>query len=173
MLIPVNEYLPGTCLPPHLSPFVETNMTSYVPPEKKRLINLKLGIAEPEPTEENKINNDIDKKVKIKVENSQKSDIKKNTEDSDEEESEETNDNGMRVDLESPGEESVDEDTEISESEDETTKSNDVSDKFQTNLIIFFLFCYIKLKTIIIFLRNQKKLPCLKVSHQQLTKVWF
>lgn len=43
MLLPVEDYLPGTCLPPHLSPFSEATATSYVPPEKQRLINMKLG----------------------------------------------------------------------------------------------------------------------------------
>lgn len=126
MLIPVEEYLPGMCLPPHLSPFVETNISSYVPPEKKRLINMKLGIVEPESSKENLVKNvikenDNKNKIKTKIDESQKSENNKNTSD---EEDEEMNDNGMHVDLDSPGEESVDEDTEISESEDETNKIN-------------------------------------------------
>ena len=130
MLIPVEEYLPGMCLPPHLSPFVETNISSYVPPEKKRLINMKLGIVEPESSKENLVKNvikenDNKNKIKTKIDESQKSENNKNTSD---EEDEEMNDNGMHVDLDSPGEESVDEDTEISESEDETNKINNVRD---------------------------------------------
>jgi len=128
MLIPVDEYLPGATLPPHLSPFVETNESSYVPPEKKRLINLKQGIVEePEPT---KKTNENEKKGassnNIKNEKSQsksqKSEPKKTVYKKDEEDENDLEDNGMRVDLDSPGEESVDEDTEISESEDETDK---------------------------------------------------
>jgi len=46
MILPVDEYLPGAVLPPHLSPFVETTEGGYVPPEKKRLINMKLGISD-------------------------------------------------------------------------------------------------------------------------------
>lgn len=46
MLLPVNDYLPGAILPPHLSPFVEIKEGDYVPPEKQRLIKMKLGINE-------------------------------------------------------------------------------------------------------------------------------
>ena len=51
MLLTVEEYFPGACLPPHLSPFVEVNVGSYVPPEKQRLIKMKLGIVDEEKTE--------------------------------------------------------------------------------------------------------------------------
>jgi pescadillo protein len=44
MLLPVDNYLPGAVLPPHLSPFTETNESGYVPPEKQRLNKLKLGL---------------------------------------------------------------------------------------------------------------------------------
>ena len=55
MLLPVDDYLPGATLPPHLSPFVDIQEGDYVPPEKQRLIKLKLGITD---TEENKEGND-------------------------------------------------------------------------------------------------------------------
>ena len=48
VLLPVNDYLPGAVLPPHLSPFVEEKEGDYVPPEKQRLINMKLGIVDEE-----------------------------------------------------------------------------------------------------------------------------
>lgn len=139
MILPVEEYLPGACLPPHLSPFVEANDSSYVPPEKKRLIKMKLGIADSNETtvksenDENTNTENTDNaknveisqkseeknKVKIvkKVEKEAKKEVKKEVE-------ELLGDNGMKVDLDSPGEESVDEDTEISESEDETEKTD-------------------------------------------------
>jgi len=46
MLLTVDDYLPGAILPPHLSPFVEIKEGDYVPPEKQRLIKMKLGINE-------------------------------------------------------------------------------------------------------------------------------
>jgi pescadillo len=46
MLLPTEEYLPGNVLPPHLSPFAETSDGGYIPPEKQRLIKLKLGIKD-------------------------------------------------------------------------------------------------------------------------------
>lgn len=76
MLLPVDEYLPGAVLPPHLSPFVETSDSGYLPPEKQRLINLKLGIVDEKETvkavEEEEESKSDDKK------NSQMSDKKQN-----------------------------------------------------------------------------------------------
>ena len=46
MLLPVDDYLPGALLPPHLSPFVEANEGDYIPPEKQRLIKMKLGLPD-------------------------------------------------------------------------------------------------------------------------------
>lgn len=127
MLLPVEDYLPGACLPPHLSPFVETTETSYVPPEKQRLIKMKLGITE-EPTTENTKNNVEKKKVDgssaAKKENKKKPSAAPVVDKKESEDEGDLEDNGMKVDLDSPGEESVDEDTEISESEDETEKNN-------------------------------------------------
>jgi len=48
MILPVDDYLPGAILPPHLSPFVEIKEGDYVPPEKQRLIKMKLGIQDNE-----------------------------------------------------------------------------------------------------------------------------
>jgi pescadillo len=46
MLLPCEDYLPGAILPPHLSPFVDETEGEYVPPEKQRLLKMKLGIRE-------------------------------------------------------------------------------------------------------------------------------
>ncbi len=129
MLLPVEDYLPGTCLPPHLSPFSEATATSYVPPEKQRLINMKLGIPNEGPN----------KKVTDQPAQQQQPTVKTDTKKVEAKKQvvapegkkngaaavgndEDLEDNGMRVDLDSPGEESVDEETEISESEDEAEK---------------------------------------------------
>lgn len=51
MLLPVDDYLPVAVLPPHLSPFDDTNDHGYIPPEKQKLIKMKLGITDPEEKE--------------------------------------------------------------------------------------------------------------------------
>lgn len=37
-LLPVSDYSPGTCLPPHLSPFTEEGPGDYIPPERIQAI---------------------------------------------------------------------------------------------------------------------------------------
>jgi len=45
LLLPVKSYFPGSPLPPHLSPFLEEREGDYVPPEKKKLLELQSGIG--------------------------------------------------------------------------------------------------------------------------------
>ena len=134
MLLPVDEYLPGAILPPHLSPFVEEGQGGYVPPEKKRLIKMKLGIAEePQKAEIQQVekvqletlNEEKTKNVKndsqeTKIEPKEPAAKKLNQEeDEDDEEKEDEEMHGMRVDLESPDEESESEEEVIEESDEE------------------------------------------------------
>jgi len=104
-----------------------------VPPEKQRLIKMKLGIADSEdvvteaavaPVKKDESNKSSQKSEKKKVEKVVAAAVE--TDDG------KVADNGMRVDLDSPGEQSDDEDTEISESEDETA-NNDVG-KYEFDL---------------------------------------
>lgn len=37
-MLPVDEYVPGASLPPHLSPFVEEQQGDYVPPERRQML---------------------------------------------------------------------------------------------------------------------------------------
>ena len=131
--MPVEDYLPGASLPPHLSPFVEVNEGSYVPPEKQRLIKMKLGIVDEEKTEpeadtKKPTNGNKKSQVENKENKSQVAETKKPVQEAPETDEEDLEENGMRVDLDSPNEESDDDDkdTEISESEDETKKTNEV-----------------------------------------------
>ena len=47
-ILPVDEYLPGQILPPHLSPFVEENEDDYIPPERQEVIAIEKQILREE-----------------------------------------------------------------------------------------------------------------------------
>ena len=47
-LLPIDEYLPGQLLPPHLSPFVEENEDDYIPPERQEVIAMEKQILREE-----------------------------------------------------------------------------------------------------------------------------
>lgn len=130
MILPHEDYLPGAVLPPHLSPFVDHADGQYVPPEKQRLIKMKLGIAPEEnvlkttamSNESAKTTNGSQKsetkQVAKKEETKKKEEVKKEDEESDDED--ENMFDGMKVDLDTPDEEeSEEEEEEIEDSEDE------------------------------------------------------
>jgi pescadillo protein len=37
-LLPIDDYVPGATLPPHLSPFVEEQEGDYIPPERQAML---------------------------------------------------------------------------------------------------------------------------------------
>ena len=147
MLLPVDDYLPGAVLPPHLSPFVEVSEGDYVPPEKQRLIKLKLGIHnEPIVNEvkstEAKTTTSTAKKEKLEIKKKELVELKRSSEkknngsvaknvkdegisDNDDEidSDEEDDTNDMRVDIDTPDEEQSEEENEaISEDDEEELK---------------------------------------------------
>lgn len=38
-ILPLDDYLPGSVLPPHLSPFVEESSDDYIPPERQAILD--------------------------------------------------------------------------------------------------------------------------------------
>lgn len=46
--LPVERYFPGAVLPPHLSPFDTEREGDYVPPEKRKFVDMQKGIVAPE-----------------------------------------------------------------------------------------------------------------------------
>lgn len=160
MLLPVDDYLPGALLPPHLSPFTETSETGYVPPEKQRLIRMKLGL--PEVAEEEKqpkietkkeINESNNNNKKRKLEEKETTELKKreqnknvknNNKVSESVESNEEEDddgdvdteneediNDMRVDLDSPDEEEEESDS------DKEIEENENKEEVKKNDVCF------------------------------------
>jgi pescadillo protein len=47
-LLPVEHYFQGAILPPHVSPFITEREGDYVPPEKKKFIDMEKGVIVPE-----------------------------------------------------------------------------------------------------------------------------
>ena len=152
MILPVDEYLPGAILPPHLSPFVEAGEGDYVPPEKQRLIKIKLGLPVDEEAKATNGNGKEAEKSNGKEKKVEKSDVKsqvktkpvkkavpeKKAESDNEDSEEEVND--MKVDLDSPEEEEDDdkeEESDYNSEEEKVVTKKEV--KFLINFILFFL----------------------------------
>lgn len=128
MLLPVVDYLPGAMLPPHLSPFVDNSETGYVPPEKQRINEIKMGKAQSQIDQSAALVQQKKTEVKeVMLKNSSKKASKKH-ETTPKNGTEEIDDNDaefdMKVDLDSPdeGAESESSESEIEEDEEKTDK---------------------------------------------------
>jgi pescadillo protein len=140
LLLPVDDYLPGAVLPPHLSPFVEIKEGDYVPPEKQRMIKMKLGIqpddnyvnpnqhvveeVEQQQQQDKKQDNKKKKQVDAKKNKKQQQPVAVEEEEDEEneqeeDEDEEDDDHGMKVDIDSPDENEDDVTEEETFSEDD------------------------------------------------------
>lgn len=127
MLLPVVDYLPGAMLPPHLSPFVDNSETGYVPPEKQRINEIKMGKAQSQIDQSAALAQQKKTEVKeVTLKNSSKKASQKpearpkNGTEIDDDEAE----FDMKVDLDSPdeGAESESSENEIEEDEEKTDK---------------------------------------------------
>jgi len=132
MILPHEDYLPGALLPPHLSPFVEHVDGAYIPPEKQKLIKMKLGIApeesviKPQGVAQVPVKKTENQKPNTESNGSQKSDKKKEKKTEENDEDDDDVYDGMKVDLDSPDEEESEEeeDQELDSDDEETLKKN-------------------------------------------------
>jgi pescadillo protein len=45
-LLPIDDYVPGATLPPHLSPFVEEQEGDYIPPERQAMLEADTTVSD-------------------------------------------------------------------------------------------------------------------------------
>jgi len=131
MLLPAKSYFPGNPLPPHLSPFVQEREGDYVPPEKKKLLELQSGISgdaareeEEEDEEEGEESDDAEEEEDEEddgkeEESEQESEVEKEVEGEEEDDGEEDDDDDV---------EEEDEDEEEEENEESDSSSSDDED---------------------------------------------
>jgi len=71
-VVPINDYVAGALLPPHLSPFVEEEEGDYVPPERKQMLEKEKELLkndaeqEDEDEEEEEEEDETERKPKLK-----------------------------------------------------------------------------------------------------------
>ena len=58
-LLPVDDYVPGALLPPHLSPFVEEKEGDYIPPERRQIIEMEKELLKKNAEADDEIGNSI------------------------------------------------------------------------------------------------------------------
>lgn len=152
MILPHEDYLPGAVLPPHLSPFVDHADGTYVPPEKQRLIKMKLGIAPEEniikpaatATDNGKVKDEKNSNGSLKSDKQVKK-VEKKVEVKAEEDTDDDEFGDMKVDLDTPDEEESDEEEEEIDSEEENQpKKTEVFNFVFLILILKFVIKFIK-----------------------------
>merc|ERR1719193_2439047 len=113
LLLPTKSYFPGSPLPPHLSPFVEEREGDYVPPEKKKLIELQSGID----------GDSGSQRVEEEEEDEEESD-----DDGDNEEDDEEEESEQESEVEAGVEKEIQEEEEDDEEEDDDEEDDDADD---------------------------------------------
>jgi len=126
LLLPAKSYFPGNPLPPHLSPFVEEREGDYVPPEKKKLLELQSGsgdrgqrFEEEEDVEEDDDSDGVDDVEEDEEESEQESEVEGDEEDYDKDDDEDGDDDDDESD--------DDDDEEEEEEEDNDNENADAS----------------------------------------------
>jgi len=132
MLLPAKSYFPGNPLPPHLSPFVVEREGDYVPPEKKKLLELQSGISGDEEREE--VDSDEEEQEEEEDEEDEEEEESEQESEVEEEVDGEEDDDGAEVDDDddddnAEGEVDEDDDDEDdNEDEDESDSSSEDED---------------------------------------------
>ena len=132
MILPAKSYFPGNPLPPHLSPFVVEREGDYVPPEKKKLLELQSGISGDEEREE--VDSDEEEQEEEEDEEDEEEEESEQESEVEEEVDGEEDDDGAEVDDDddddnADGEVDEDDDDEDdNEDEDESDSSSEDED---------------------------------------------
>lgn len=117
LLLPAKSYFPGNPLPPHLSPFVEEREGDYVPPEKKKLLELQSGISSARDREQEDEENDEE-------EEKEETDEGEEDDEGEEESERESDDEG-----EDDDDDEKDEEDDVEEEDEESDSSSEEEDE--------------------------------------------
>merc|ERR1712168_1164938 len=131
MLLPGKSYFPGNPLPPHLSPFVVEREGDYVPPEKKKLLELQSGISggednEVDDSDEEEEEEEVDEDDEKEEESEQESEVEGEVDDEEEDEEDDDEVDGEDDDVE--GEVDNEEDDEEEDDDDNDDEDEDEED---------------------------------------------